>query len=235
MNESATDSTPLLELQREAIRVAFSPSRFVRGRFALRALGRLLADTGDTGQVLAMAIVLNAPHFMRIWLVMSETEEGRQVLAERPALDSRGVDREWLRALPEGTLGREYVRFLDDNGLDGDFFQAPPDVPAEVAYLSQRLRQSHDVWHPVTGYGPSVRDELALQAFTWAQLGLPHAKLVVVGGLLRFGLGDRGLLGHVLEGYRRGKRARAFAPVHWESRWERPLAEVRAELGVALG
>jgi ubiquinone biosynthesis protein Coq4 len=84
----------------------------------------------------------------------------------------------------------------------------------------------------VTGYGPSVRDEIALQAFTWAQLDVPHAKVVVLGGLLRWAAFDRGLVRHAIRGYRRGRRARAFAPVRWEQRWERPLAEVRAELGV---
>jgi ubiquinone biosynthesis protein COQ4 len=218
--------------QRDAVSVAMTGSRLDRTKVALRALRRLLANPDDTTQVLVMAIALNAPHVERIRDELAKSEEWRRIVQARPRLDSRGLDREALRRLPDGTLGREYVRFLDDNGLNGDFFQAPPGVPDDIAYLSMRLRQSHDVWHPVTGYGPSIRDELALQAFTWAQLGLPHAKLVVLAGVLRFGWSDRGLAKHVLRGYRRGRRAQPLGPVFWETRWERPLADVRAELAV---
>ncbi len=232
--EATMTPTPdsLAQLQLEAIRAALGGSSLDRYRFAFRSLSRLLSDTSDTGQVLALAIALNGPHFSRVWFEVASDEEGARVLRQRPNLDGSGVDRDALRRLPEGTLGREYVRFIDKNGLDGDFFQAPPGVPEDVAYLSKRLRQAHDVWHAVTGYSPSVRDELALQAFTWAQLGVPHAKLVVVGGFLRFAWGDRKLFGHIVRGYRRGKKARAFAPAHWETRWEMPLRDVQAEFGV---
>lgn len=236
MNASPTQappvSDPLDELQRAAVRVALEGSSLKRYRFVFRSLRRLLSDTGDTGQVLAMAIALNGPHFSRVWLEMASHDEGARVLRERPNLDGKGVDRTQLRALPDGTLGREYLRFIEDNGLDGDFFQAPPGLPEDVGYLSKRLRQSHDVWHAVTGYGPSVRDELALQAFTWAQLGVPHAKLVAVFGFLRFTWRDPGLLAHIVQGYRRGKKAQPLAPAYWESRWERALSEVQAEFGV---
>jgi ubiquinone biosynthesis protein COQ4 len=221
-----------VELQRDAVRAVLSGSRLARLRVAARALGRLLRDPDDTTQVLAIGIALNGPHIDRIRALFASDPEGAELLRDRPRLDGAAVDREALRRLPDGTLGREYVRFLDDHGLNGDFFQPPPDVPDEIAFLSTRLRQAHDVWHPVTGYGPSVRDEIALQAFTWAQLGVPHAKVVVIGGLLRWAAFDRGLVRHAIRGYRRGRRARAFAPVRWERRWERPLAEVRAELGL---
>jgi ubiquinone biosynthesis protein COQ4 len=228
----ANDAVANEEEQLAAVRVAMSGSRTQRLRTALRALTRLMANPDDTTQVLVIAIALNAPHIERIRGELARSEEWARVLADRPRLDSRGLDRDALRRLPVGTLGREYVRFLDENGLNGDFFQPPPGVPEDIAFLSMRLRQSHDVWHPVTGYGPTVRDELALQAFTWAQLDLPHAKLVVLGGLVRFGLSDRGLLRHVVRGYRKGKAARPLGPVYWEQRWSKPIAEVRAELGL---
>jgi hypothetical protein len=33
---------------------------------------------------------------------------------------------------------------MDDNGLDPDLFQAPPGVPADIAWVAQRLRHSLD-------------------------------------------------------------------------------------------
>jgi ubiquinone biosynthesis protein COQ4 len=221
------------ELQRTAVRVALRGSRFERLRFGAKTLVSLMRDTQQTEYVLALTLLVNAPSFPRVWMQVASTDEGRALLRERPSLDSRAVDRAALRALPSGTLGREYARFLDDNGLDGDFFQAPPDVPDEVAFLSKRLRQSHDVWHAVTGYTPSVRDEIALQAFTYGQLGAPHAILIVLGGLAAFGWRDVRLFAHAWRGYRNGKRAAFLGALRWESRWERPLEALRAELGVA--
>ena len=88
------------------------------------------------------------------------------------------------------------------------------------------------MWHALTGYTPSVRDEIALQAFTWAQLGAPHALLIVLGGLAAFGWRDLGLWAHVWRGYRAGKRAAFLGSVRWETRWAEPLAAVRATLHV---
>jgi ubiquinone biosynthesis protein COQ4 len=222
------------DLQRTAIRVAMGGSRFERLRFGATTLVHLMRHTEQTEHVLVLALLVNAPSFPRVWMQVASTDEGRALLRERPSLDSSAVDRDALRALPADTLGREYVRFLDEHALDGDFFQAPPDVPEEVAFLSKRLRQAHDVWHTVTGYTPSVRDELALQAFTYGQLRAPHAILIVIGGLVAFGWRDPKLFAHVWRGYRNGKRAAFLGALRWESRWERPLAELRAELGVAV-
>lgn len=220
-------------LQRTAVRVAMRGTRLERLRFGARTLVGLMRDTTQTEHVLALTLLVNAPSFPRVWMEVASTDEGRALLRERPSLDSRAVDRVALRALPSGTLGREYARFLDDNGLDGDFFQAPPDVPEEVAFLSKRLRQAHDVWHTITGYTPSVRDEIALQAFTYGQLRAPHALLIVLAGLVAFGWRDPRLLAHAWRGYRNGTRAAFLGALRWESRWERPLEELRAELRVA--
>lgn len=221
------------DLQRTAVRVAMTGSRLERLAFGAKMLVHLMRNTEETEYVLALTLVVNAPSFPRVWMQVASTDEGRALLRDRPSLDSSAVDRSALRALPDGTLGREYVRFLDENQLDGDFFQAPPDVPEEVAFLSKRLRQAHDVWHAVTGYTPSVRDELALQAFTYGQLGAPHAILIVLGGLVAFGWRDPKLFAHVWRGYQHGKRAAFLGSLRWESRWERPLTEVRAELAIA--
>ncbi len=220
------------DLQRTAVRVAMTGSRLEKLAFGVKTLVHLMRHTEETEYVLALTLLVNAPSFPRVWMQVASTDEGRALLRERPSLDSSAVDRTALRALPAGTLGREYARFLDENQLDGDFFQAPPDVPDEVAFLSKRLRQAHDVWHAVTGYTPSVRDELALQAFTYGQLGAPHAILIVLGGLAAFGWRDPKLFAHVWRGYQNGKRATFLGALRWESRWERPLAELRAELGI---
>lgn len=120
-----------------------------------------------------------------------------------------------LRVLPDGTLGREIARFLDENGF----------APFNSGDLIQR---THDVWHVLTGLSPAEEDEMLLQAFTRAQVFRPFSAIVVLYGLLTGKL----TCAEVRESIRRGKLARRL--IHWdlESDWATPLEEVRHKLGI---
>ena len=119
---------------------------------------------------------VNQRAFTRVLARFERDPSGARVLAEEPAIDSAHIDVAALERLPEGTLGREYARFLRDNGLTLDVFQRPTGagIDPRAAYLAQRLRQTHDIWHVVTGYQADVPGEVLLQAFTFAQLRGPE-------------------------------------------------------------
>lgn len=46
---------------------------------------------------------------------MKKTEEGLAILNEKPRINTKTIDLNTLRKLPDGTFGRSYVKFLDDN------------------------------------------------------------------------------------------------------------------------
>ncbi|MFT7583561.1 MAG: ubiquinone biosynthesis protein COQ4 [Myxococcota bacterium] len=218
--------------QARAAELVLHGSPFERLRAGVGATRSLLRDPEDTTQVLILGMMVNRAAFPKFFAAFLEHPEGMWIFKNRPAIDSSEVDYDALRALPDDTLGREYVRFIDTNALDPDFFQAPPGAPEAAAIIAKRLRQAHDIWHVVTGYDTTVPDEVALQAFTAAQTGMPSAKLIALFGTLRWGPNNRGMWRDVIRGYRRGKRARAFSPLRWETRWALPLEDVRAELDV---
>ena len=64
---------------------------------------------------------------------------GRALLCHRPRITEETINREKLRLLPDGTLGREYVRFLDQLHTSPD---ARPPVKYvdddELVYVMQR-------------------------------------------------------------------------------------------------
>jgi ubiquinone biosynthesis protein COQ4 len=225
MNQTADEAA--------AARIALEGRPVDRARIALAALRALLRDPDDTRQVFVLSLALNRRAFPEVLARFLASEEGLALLTERPSIDTAHVDFDRLRALPDGTLGREYVRYLDDNDLDPDLFDAPPGLPPAIAYLSKRLRQSHDVWHVLTGYQPDVAGEVALQAFTYAQTSAPASGLIAVAGTLRWARRSRGLVRESIRGYRRGKRAHFLGSIRWENHWERPLADVRRDLNVA--
>ncbi len=216
----------------EAVKAALSGRLTPRLRIAARALGRLLRDPEDTSQVFLLYVSLNAGAFPKVVAFFLDQPHGRRLMTERRAIDSRSVDFSRLAGLPEGTLGASFARHMTDNGLSPDVFQPPPGAPPDIAYLAQRLRQTHDLWHVVTGYRTDVVDELALQAFTYAQIRAPGPLVLSLAGGLRWGLGRPAVGRRIFEGYRRGVAAKPLLAVPWEDLWEVPLDEVRTDLGI---
>ena len=200
-----------------------------------RALAALLRDPDDLPQVFTLIDALSgtAPH--RLLLRLRCTELGARLLREEPDILPVLADREALRSLPAGSLGRAYLAFVESEGISPQGIRdasvaGEGGVPRHDAfkYMHHRMRDTHDVWHAATGYKGDVVGELALLAFTLAQNWNSAVALIVLAGLVK-GLG-RGKTGIVLDGFRRG-RAAAWLPMQdWESLLPLPLDQVRAQL-----
>jgi ubiquinone biosynthesis protein COQ4 len=227
----ATDNQPLPE-EALAARALLEGQLGARMRIAFGALRRLFADHNDTRQVLVLSLALNARQLPEVMARFLASDEGAALFARRAGIDTKSVDYAALRALPADTLGGAYARFLADNQLDPDLFQAPPGMPEVPAYIAQRMRQSHDIWHVVTGCAPDVPGELELLAFSYAQTRLPSFAILAVLGSLRFSPRQPGVWRRVWRGYRRGQAAQFLGTVEWERLWTLPLSDVRARLGV---
>ena len=207
------------------------PSSLKNISVAVSALRDLARDPNRLDRVLALGEAVNFPVFKHLWARFQRDPDGRRILAERPAIDTQHVDFAALEALEDGTLGREYVRFLRANDITPDAFKPiTGDVDPRAAYLAQRMRQTHDLWHVITGYTPDVPGEIQLQAFTFAQIHAPSSLLITVLGTLRYGV----TLREVQKAHRRGRDARFFGTVRWEERWTEPVARLRVELDCPL-
>jgi ubiquinone biosynthesis protein COQ4 len=205
-----------------------------RWRLALAALGKVLADPARTDQVLVFSVYANAGTMRdRIHLFL-DNPAGRRLFDEHRTIDTRSVDLEALGELPEGTLGRAYADFLRRHQLSPDVFEAPPEEVRDpaIAYVIQRLRQTHDLWHVVTGYETDPGSEIALQAFTFGQLRAPSSFVLALAGSIRASRVKPTLVLEVARAMRAGRRAAPIAAFPWEDHWHTPLAEVRAQLGI---
>lgn len=212
------------------LRIPPLPSRLRTIASCLRTLAR---DPGRLDVVLVLTQTVNLPALGRAMDRVAANEEGRALLADRPRIDRTTVDLDALDELPDGTLGREYARFLRDNQITPEAFETLPDVGDErAAYVMLRLRQTHDLWHVMTGYAPDVRGELLLQAFTYAQTGAPSALLISAFGWLRYGRFSTALLRDLVRAYRRGAATGPFPTFRWEDHWATPVADLRARFGV---
>jgi ubiquinone biosynthesis protein COQ4 len=201
------------------------------------AVVRVLLDSEQTSEIHVAEELTGRAAFARFRRELFEGPEGRALLAERPELSSERVDFDALRALPPGTLGRAYVEHLDRHGLAADSQAAATRYVEddEVAYLMRRFRQTHDVWHALTGLGTAGHEEVLLHAFSWGQLRLPvSAMIVFFGGVKHMVLEARwdALRHGLVDAWRAGRDAAPLLPVYWERHWAEPMAEVCARLGL---
>jgi ubiquinone biosynthesis protein COQ4 len=197
----------------------------------------LLRDPDDLPQVFTLIDSMSgtAPH--RLLFSFRRTETGKRLLRDRPDIVARLGDRAFLRALPAGSLGRAYLDFVESEGISAEGIREASEESEATVYASSaidflraRMRDTHDLWHAVTGYQGDVLGELSLLAFTLGQHWNSAVAAIVVAGLLKgFGRGSTHL---VLEGFRRGRAAAWFPAQEWESLLPQPLDEVRARLRV---
>jgi ubiquinone biosynthesis protein COQ4 len=125
------------------------------------------------------------------------------------------IDLEKFRQLPDGTLGREVARFIDENQF----------TPITEGDLVQR---THDVWHVLTGFSPSTEDEFKLQAFTRAQVFRPTSALLVLYGIVTRRVNPRDAIASLQS----GRQAEDLIDWDISADWDKPLSEVRQRLGI---
>lgn len=144
---------------------------------------------------------------------------------------------EALIKLPEDSLGFAYASHMQAANLSPEFFRKV-EVQDDASYLTLRMRQTHDIWHTVTGFGADSVGEIQLLAFQLAQNRSPFAVMLIAAITLSMIKQHRDLnpLFHVIQqGYDLGYQAKPFLAQKWEEAWEKPLFKWREELNVSLG
>ena len=221
--------------------MAREPGNHIRPIAALRAVRALIQDPDDTARVFDVIGALSGNSVPRAFERFRRSGTGARILAERRDLLATLSDRERLLALPAGSLGRSYSEFLGPEQLTADGLVAAsqrpanggaPELSPERALFGTRLRDSHDLWHLVTGYNRDLAGEAALLAFTFVQTRNPGIGLIVLAAYLR----ARGDFAHarplIRRAMGRARRAAWLPEQDWEALLSRPLSDVRRELGV---
>lgn len=222
----AQNSSSLLPASKFAPRVAF------------RALKQLMADPEDTEKVFVILRSLTGNAIQRGYRRFRTTEVGQRALNNPVTLLDHLRDREALRALPAGSLGRAYLQFVESEQISADGLVAASDAEgrfsdAGLQKFAERQRDMHDLWHVLTRYGRDSFGEVCLLAFTFAQTWNPGiATIGVVGAYKTSQELGKGVWRAFWRGFADGRRAAWLPAVDWESMLARPIDEVRAELRI---
>uniref|UniRef100_A0A914CBD8 Ubiquinone biosynthesis protein COQ4 homolog, mitochondrial n=1 Tax=Acrobeloides nanus TaxID=290746 RepID=A0A914CBD8_9BILA len=157
---------------------------------------------------------------------------GRALLCHRPRITEETINREKLRLLPDGTLGREYARFLDQLHTSPD---ARPPVKYvdddELVYVMQRYRETHDFTHVLLEMKPNMLGEVTVKYFEAIQLGLPMCIAAAIFGGVRLGPKHRQQLIErnlpwVVE---QAVNGRLLIALDWENLVERKIRDIQQE------
>uniref|UniRef100_A0A8C5QLF1 Ubiquinone biosynthesis protein COQ4 homolog, mitochondrial n=1 Tax=Leptobrachium leishanense TaxID=445787 RepID=A0A8C5QLF1_9ANUR len=165
---------------------------------------------------------------------MSRDPEGAQILQERPRIRISTLDVERLRDLPDGSFGREYVRFLDVNHVTPDTRMPVKFVDdEELAYVAQRYREVHDLMHTLLGMPTNMLGEVVVKWFEAVQTGLPMCILGALFGPFRLNTKRVNKLAPLVPwAVQNGRNARCVLSVYYEKRWEQSVESLREEMGI---
>ena len=223
--------------------IAPPPPMRIEWRRGWRAVRGLIADPERTDLAFEAISSVSARDFERLFQRFIATAEGRHLLAERPSLLDALRDRPRLRAMSEGSFGRTYAAFMDAAQLEADGL-VEADRTSEAArgvsvvdpdrdWLSERLRDMHDLWHVLSGYGRDEAGEASNLAFSYGQMPFRGVAMIVIAAALVHPHGDRFAWPRYLyRAWRRGRAARLIT-ARYEELLPLPLEEVRCTLGIA--
>lgn len=179
--------------------------------------------------------------------VTPAADAARASLRADPAIQPLLAERYWgpwpsqeeLRALPPDSLGHRYALLfaaVGNQSLPDPVLE--PGTSGDDAWLHQRVRHTHDIWHVVCGCPPTPAGEAAVSAINVMQLRWPGSAMLVGADLMHRCLEgpapdgpDHGLA--VAYGLELGAVCAPLLAQRWEEGWDRPLAEWREQLGIA--
>lgn len=106
---------------------------------------------------------------------------------------------------------------------------------SEHAFVYDRYRDSHDLWHVLTGYGTDMAGEAGIIAWTYAQTrNKGYLLIFLLNAMMCTTRGRPDVFRTCWQGYRQGRRDPLLLAVDWQEYLHRPIDEVRRELGLEV-
>lgn len=147
------------------------------------------------------------------------------------------IDLEKLSQYPQGSFGREYADHMKANQLKPFNVSPQLDEIARRNVFALRYVVTHDIFHILLGFDTSYAGEIGVLAFAAEQNYSPSLKTslklarVLYPLLAPFQI--KAIFANLRKGRELGKKAKFLLGIRFEEYWERPLSEVKAELGLS--
>ena len=212
-------------------------------RQAFDAIRKLMANGDDTTQVFRIMRALNVGNAPMNYARLLATADGGRIAYDRVELAERFSDPAFVASFAPGTVGAAYRSFLESTGYTAaglvEVSKLEPsadEIAHPYAWFGRRVRDTHDIWHVLTGYkADESMGEASLVAFSYAQVGgLGWAFIGAAAALKSIRVtGSRLFAKAVWEGYRHGRRAKWISGEDYLTLLHEPIDAVRARLNIA--
>jgi ubiquinone biosynthesis protein COQ4 len=209
-------------------------------RTAFDAIKKLLNNGDDTVQVFRIMRALNVGSTEWGYAKLLASEEGGRIALDQASLAEHFSNRDWVNSFAPGTVGAAYRDFLESTGYSADGLVAVSregndrvEIAHPYAWFGSRTRDMHDIWHVLNGYkADESLGEAALVAFSYAQVGGLGWAFIGSAAALKSLRVTKGTLfaRAVIEGYRRGKKAKWLPGEDYLQLMHEPIDAARARL-----
>lgn len=225
----------------------FSDPRRQKLRFrpfkALAHFRQLIRDKEDTEQVFHIFECLPRRSFWADAQAFCASDHGRQLMVSEPYLPDILDDHDTLLKLPEDSVAHAYVAFMRREGLSAAGLVAEsekmrvgrPVFQDQIQWYGNRLRDTHDLLHVLTGYGRDALGEQCALGFTYGQDRAWGSLMIAWAGayeLKRRFKTDAPVFAAVAEAQRHGKLARKIFEQDIRALLAEPLDAARARLNI---
>jgi ubiquinone biosynthesis protein COQ4 len=230
----SADGTVLLHPERPSSR--YRPVR------AVRSFQALIKDKEDTSLVFKIFESLPSKTFLPRVRELALSLQGEALRAHEPRLPEILDDHAALRRTPKGSLAHAYCDFMEAEGLSAAGLVAEAEklgrakYPDLVQWFMERSRDTHDLFHVLTGYGRDALGEQCVLLFTHGQSPSQGHLLIGYAGaanIKKMVKGSRApIFGAVRQAHRTGKGAPRLIDQSIRELLARPLEDVRRDLSI---
>ncbi len=219
------------------------PGAQLRPIKAFQHFRNLMADKEDTEQVFHVTNYLRGKRYVTEAMEFLKTPLARRLRASGEYLPDILDDHDALKQMPKGSLADAYVTFMEKEGLSAaglvaeqkSFAATVKHYDDQLEWYNNRMRDTHDMFHILSGYGRDPLGELSLLGFSYSQnKSLGFLFIAWLGALEERKVAPKGtpILKAIREGQRNGKLAQKIGHQDIVSMLPLPLEEVRAKLGI---
>jgi ubiquinone biosynthesis protein COQ4 len=223
-----------------------APDRKLSGFRPLKVLhhfGKLVENKEDTEQVFHIIEATKGRRSFAQARAFVTSPEGQRLLAENVDIPAMLDDHaRWADCAPN-TVAAQYIAFMKREGLSAaglvaeSHKWAPPEsLPKDlIQWYFDRLRDTHDLFHVLTGYGRDALGEACLLGFTYEQNHNAGILFIAYAGArqIRKVTGTRApLYAAVREGRRLGKAAAKIAHQDIAALMREDIDSARARLNI---
>ena len=238
----ARDYSQMFSADGTVVRDPARPAPRYRPLRAWKNFRLLIKDKEDTSLVFKIFESLPSKDFLPRAASLALSERGEFLRATEPCLPEILDDHAALRRTPKGSLAHAYCDFMEGEGLTAAGLVAEaerlgrPKYPDLVQWFMERSRDTHDLFHVLTGYGRDALGEQCVLLFTHGQSPSQGHLLIGYAGaanIKKMVKGSRApIFGAVRQAHRTGKGAPRLIDQSIRELLARPLEDVRRDLRI---